>query len=121
MNKDHVFHRHFDAACRLAGMQPNIAFESRAPRTLLAMAEHGHGVAIIPSILRTDRYGLRIAAIVHRGEPVLVRPATYWDKRRPLPRYAEAFCDMLGAHMQEVFQSRGRPASARSQGDRVPQ
>jgi DNA-binding transcriptional LysR family regulator len=103
VDTDHVFRRHFDAACRLAGIQPDIAFESRAPHTLLAMAEHGHGVAIIPSVLRTDSYGLRIAAIVHHGEPLHVRPAIYWDKRRPVPRYAEAFCDMLGAYMQEVF------------------
>jgi DNA-binding transcriptional LysR family regulator len=103
VDTDHVFRRHFDAACRLAGIQPNIAFESRAPHVLLAMAESGHGVAIIPSALRSDRYGLRIAAITYRGEPVRVRPAIYWDRRRPLPRYAEAFCEMLGAYMREVF------------------
>jgi DNA-binding transcriptional LysR family regulator len=122
VDTDHVFRRHFDAACRLASIQPNIAFESRAPHTLLAMAENGHGVAIIPSALRTDRYGLRIAAIVYRGEPVRVRPAIYWDKRRPLPRYAEAFCEMLGAYMQEVFPI-SRPTefgATRRQGDRVP-
>jgi DNA-binding transcriptional LysR family regulator len=44
-----VFRRTFDAACRLAGLEPNIVFESRAPNALLAMAEAGHGVAIIPS------------------------------------------------------------------------
>ncbi|MBK1661934.1 LysR family transcriptional regulator [Paracraurococcus ruber] len=103
VDTDHVFRRHFDAACRLAGIQPNITFESRAPHTLLAMAENGHGVAIIPAALRTDRYNLRITAIVYRGEPVRVQPAIYWDKRRSLPRYAEAFCDMLGAYMREVF------------------
>ena len=30
-----VFRRTFDAACRLAGFQPNIKFESRGPHTLL--------------------------------------------------------------------------------------
>lgn len=103
VDTDHVFRRHFDAACRLAGIQPNIVFQSRAPHALLAMAESGHGVAIIPSVLRTDRKGLRVAAIAYRGEPVRVWPAIYWDRRRPLPRYAVAFCDMLGAYMREVF------------------
>ncbi|HYZ65033.1 MAG TPA: LysR family transcriptional regulator [Acetobacteraceae bacterium] len=103
VDTDHVFRRHFDAACRLAGIQPNIAFESRAPHVLLAMAQSGHGVAIIPSVLRTDRHGLHLATIAHRGEPVRVRPAIYWDRRRPRPRYAEAFCEMLGAYMREVF------------------
>ena len=26
-----------------------------------------------------------------------------WDKRRPLPRYATAYCQMLAEHMREVF------------------
>src|SRR5712671_539014 len=36
----------FDAACRLAGLKPNIFIESRSPQGLLALAEAGHGVAI---------------------------------------------------------------------------
>jgi DNA-binding transcriptional LysR family regulator len=103
LDSEYIFRRHFDAACRLAGIQPNIAYESRTPHTLLAMAESGHGVAIIPSALRADRYNLRVAAIAFRGEPLRERAAIYWDRRRKLPRYAEAFCDMLGAYMREVF------------------
>ena len=45
--------RMFNAACRLARVEPNILLESRAPHTLLALAEAGQGVAIIPSLLRT--------------------------------------------------------------------
>jgi DNA-binding transcriptional LysR family regulator len=103
LDTDYVFRRNFDAACRLAGILPNIAYESRTPHTLLAMAESGHGVAIVPSALRTDRYRLRIAALAYRGEPLRERSAIFWDRRRPLPPYADAFCDMLGAHMREVF------------------
>src|SRR5579859_6480566 len=87
-----VFRRTFDAACRLAGLVPNIKFESRAPHTLLAMAEAGHGVAIIPSALRTHRYLLRIVSVTHRGKPLREPLAIFWDKRRPLPLYATAFC-----------------------------
>ncbi|TPG55720.1 LysR family transcriptional regulator [Roseomonas nepalensis] len=103
LDTDYVFRRNFDGACRLAGLRPNIAYESRTPHTLLAMAESGHGVAIVPSVLRTDRYRLHVAALAYRGEPLRERTAIYWDRRRPLPRYAEAFCDMLGAYMREVF------------------
>jgi DNA-binding transcriptional LysR family regulator len=45
----YIFRRTFDAACRLAKVEPVVAFESRTPHTLLTMAEGGHGVAIIPS------------------------------------------------------------------------
>ena len=62
--------RMFDAACRVARVEPNIALESRSPHTLLALAEAGHGIAIIPSLLRTDRYSLRIARVTHRGKPL---------------------------------------------------
>ena len=54
--------RTFDAACRLAGVKPKILFESRAPHTLLALAQAGHGVAIIPSALQTHRYDLQLFA-----------------------------------------------------------
>ena len=98
-----VFRRTFDAACRLAGFQPNIKFESRGPHTLLAMAAGGHGVAIIPSALRTESYALRIVRVTYRGKPLREPLAVFWDKRRPLPRYATAFCEMLGEHMRQVF------------------
>lgn len=103
LDTSYVFRRHFDAACRLAGLKPNIAHESRTPHTLLAMAESGHGVAIIPSALRTDRRPLRIAAVTYRGKPLRELSTMYWDKRRPLPRYATAFCQMLPEYMREVF------------------
>src|SRR5258705_11402408 len=65
-----VFRRNFDAACRLAGFDPSIRFESRGPHTLLAMAERGHGVAVIPSALRTDRHALRIVGLTYRDNPL---------------------------------------------------
>jgi DNA-binding transcriptional LysR family regulator len=103
LDAEFVFRRTFDAACRLAGLVPNIKFESRAPHTLLAMAEAGYGVAIIPSALRTHRYRLRIVSVTHRGKPLREPLAIFWDKRRPLPRYAAAFCQMFREHMREVF------------------
>ena len=98
-----AFRRNFDAACRLAGFAPSIRFESRGPHTLLAMAEAGHGVAVIPSALRTDRHALRIVGLTYRGKPLREPLAVFWDKRRPLPRYATAFCEMLAEHMRKVF------------------
>jgi DNA-binding transcriptional LysR family regulator len=98
-----IFRRTFDAACRLAGLKPNVRFESQAPHTLLAMAEDGHGIAIIPSTLRTQRYKLRIVGVTYRGKALREPLTMYWDKRRPLPRYAAAFCEMLAEYVREVF------------------
>jgi LysR family nitrogen assimilation transcriptional regulator len=80
------------------------------------MAESGHGVAIIPSPLRTDRYTLQVAALTYRGDALRERAAIYWDRRRPLPRYAVAFCDMFGAYLREVF-----PISRPTKAEKAPQ
>jgi DNA-binding transcriptional LysR family regulator len=66
------------------------------------MAEAGHGVAIIPSALRTHAYRLRIAHVSYRrkvlGEPLHL----LYDIRRPQPAYAAAFCDMLVDHVRRI-------------------
>lgn len=95
--------RHFDAACRVAGFTPNYILECRAPHALLAMAEAGHGVAIIPSALRVHRYTLRRMRVMYRGKPIDEPLAMLWDKRRPLPAYAKVFCEMVAKHLQEAF------------------
>ena len=95
--------RLFNAACRLADVEPTILLESRAPHTLLALAEAGTGVAIIPSVLRTDRYRLKIARVTHRRKPLRDRFVIQWDKRRPMPGYAQNFCVVLAAYMHEVL------------------
>jgi DNA-binding transcriptional LysR family regulator len=93
----------FDAACRVAGFTPNYLLECRSPHALLAMAEAGHGVAIIPSALRVHRYAVRRLRVVYRGEPVDVPLSMFWDKRRPLPRYANVFCEMVAEHVRQAF------------------
>ena len=93
----------FNAACRLAGLKPNIFVESRSPQALLALAEAGHGVAIVPSVLPTHRYRLRVARIMHHGRPLREPWAALWDKRRALPPYARDFCESLATYIREVF------------------
>ena len=100
---DFMVRRAFDAACRLAGITPNIRLASRAPHTVLALAEAGHGVAIIPSQLKADRYNLRIVRITCHGRPLREPLAMLWDRRRPLPRYGVTYCEMLREYAREIF------------------
>src|SRR5947207_14368309 len=95
--------RLFNAACRVADVEPDILLESRAPHTLLALAEAGQGVAVIPSVLRTDRYRLKIARITHRRRLLRDRYVIQWDRRRPMPSYAQNFCAALAEYMREVL------------------
>jgi DNA-binding transcriptional LysR family regulator len=99
----------FDAACRLAGVRPNVFVESAAAHALLALAEAGHGIAIIPSILRTDRRLLHVMRVTHRRQPLEIALAVLRDKRRTLPRCAADFPELLTAHIRELF-PHSRPA-----------
>lgn len=101
--EDFAMRRSFDSACRLAGFTPNYVLECRSPHALLAMAQAGHGVAIIPSALRTDRYVLRTLRVLYRGKPLSEPLVVLYDKRRPLPSYAKVFCDLLAEHAKRVF------------------
>jgi DNA-binding transcriptional LysR family regulator len=99
----------FDAACRLAGLKPDIFIESRSPQGLLALAEAGHGVAIVPSVLPTHRYRLNVVRITHRRRSLSEPTGAHWDKRRALPPYAKDFCEALATHMRQVLPT-PRPA-----------
>jgi DNA-binding transcriptional LysR family regulator len=103
VTSEFVIRRTFDVACRLAGFKPNNLLECRAPHALLAMAEAGHGVAIIPCALRTKPYRLRMLRVTFRGKPINHPLTILSNKRRPLPPYAAAFCEMLTGYVREVF------------------
>jgi DNA-binding transcriptional LysR family regulator len=103
LDSSFVVRKVFDAACRLAKLKPKIFVASHTPHTLLALAEAGHGVAIIPTQLRTRGHDLRIVGVSYRGKPLREQLVIMWDRRRPLPPYAKAYCDMLAEHVREVF------------------
>jgi len=52
----------FDSAYHIVGLKANIQTECHSPHTLLALAEAGHGVAIIPSFVRFNRCTLKCFA-----------------------------------------------------------
>ena len=93
----------FDAACRLEHLDPDVFIESGATPTLIALAEAGHGVAIVPSTVRVDRRKLRVACVSCRNKPLQVELAVIWEKRRPLPHYAAGFFESFAAHLREIF------------------
>ena len=95
--------RAFDAACRAAGVEPNVVFESRTPHTLLAMAEQGHGVAVVPSAVQINRYSLCVARVAHEGKALREPLGLFWDQRRSLPSYGAEFCSMLTTFVRDAF------------------
>jgi DNA-binding transcriptional LysR family regulator len=88
----------FDAACRIAGVDGSVVFESAALNTLAAFAEAGHGVAIVPATFRSKGERVRIARLGLRRKPVTMPLAILWDGNKPLPRFAENFPELFSAH-----------------------
>lgn len=110
LSRSHATRSAFDAACQLANVRPSIFGESASPRALLQMAEAGHAVAVVPSILQRDLGRLRVRAVTYRGDPLLLNLAVLWDRQRMLPRHAQAFSDLLAEHIRELFPSTRRSA-----------
>jgi len=102
--------RTFDAACRLAGLRPNILIESHSPHTLLALAETGNGVAVVPSFVSHHRYTLRTFPITFERKVIREPRSIFWDKRRSLPRFTQHFCEMLA----ETFASTANSHTGRA-------
>lgn len=98
-----VLRKTFNAVCRVAKLKQNILIESRAPHTLLALAEAELGIAIVPSAVRTDRYALCCFHVTYKGNPIRDPLAVVWDKRRALPPYGREFCDLLASHMRQLL------------------
>jgi DNA-binding transcriptional LysR family regulator len=103
----HVQRKTFDAVCRVARVRPNILFEGSSPHSLLSLAEAGHGIAVVPSNVRLHRYDLKAKPLAHESEPLTQPLSIFWDRRRSLPRYAHAFCEMLEKHVRKTFARAG--------------
>jgi DNA-binding transcriptional LysR family regulator len=96
----------FDAACRIAGVDRFVVFESAALNTLAAFAEAGHGIAIVPATFRSKGERVQIARLELRRKPVTMPLAILWDGNKPLPRFAENFPESFSAHVKRSCGSR---------------
>jgi len=92
----------FDAACQVAHIRPHVLLESGAPPTLIALAQAGYGIAIVPSNARIPR-GLRAVPILLRGESIGAWASVSWDPRRFLAPYAEQFVEELVAYCRRAY------------------
>jgi LysR family transcriptional regulator, cyn operon transcriptional activator len=91
-------HGWFEAACQIAHIRPRVLLESVAPQTLIALAQAGHGIAVVPSPVRIPRTGVRVAVVVHRGVPIGRWTVAAWDPQRFLAPYAKQFVEELVRH-----------------------
>jgi LysR family cyn operon transcriptional activator len=92
----------FDTACQVAHLRPRVLLESGAPSTLVALAQAGYGIAIVPSTTRVPRGGVRAVPLLQRGTPIGQWLCVGWDPRRFLAPYAEQFVEELVAHCRRL-------------------
>lgn len=92
----------FDAACQMAHIRPHVFLESGAPPTLVALAQAGYGIAIVPSNSRIPRGGLRAVPILRKSEPIGRWLCIAWDPRRFLAPYGAQFADELAAYARRA-------------------
>jgi DNA-binding transcriptional LysR family regulator len=103
LNRDFGTRQLFDAACRITHLRPRAVLESTEVHSLIALAEAGQGIAVVPSTVRFMSRTIRIMPIVQEGKSLGTWGAVVWDLRRPLPVYAEAFLEELEAYTRRSF------------------
>jgi LysR family cyn operon transcriptional activator len=96
--RDFASREWFDTASQVGHMRPRVLLESGAPSTLVALAQAGYGIAIVPSTVRIPRGGVRAVPLVQRGAPIGRWLGIAWDPRRFLAPFAEQFVEELVAH-----------------------
>jgi DNA-binding transcriptional LysR family regulator len=82
-----------------------VLVESGVPGTLVALAEVGHGVAIIPSNISLQR-AVRCVMVTAHGSPIGRWSSVVWNQHRFLPPYAEDFAAELAAAVARRFPGR---------------
>jgi DNA-binding transcriptional LysR family regulator len=96
----------FDAVCRIARLRPHVVMESGDLHSLVAMAEAGHGVAVVPSTLEVAARRLEMLPILVNQRSLGIWGGVAWDRRRSLPVHAAGFVEELDKHVR-----RGYPGS----------
>jgi LysR family transcriptional regulator, cyn operon transcriptional activator len=93
----------FDAACRVAQIRPRVLLESAAPHTVIALAEPGYGIAVVPSNVHIARGSVRAVPLVHRGASIGRWVVAAWDPQRFLAPYAQRFIEELVSFVQRDY------------------
>ncbi len=79
-------------------MRPHVLLESGTPSTLVASAQAGYGLAIVPSTVRIPRNRVRVVPLVQSGTPIGRWLGIAWDPRRFLAAFADQFIEELVAY-----------------------
>jgi LysR family transcriptional regulator, cyn operon transcriptional activator len=106
LGRDFQTREWFDQACQAAHFEPSVRLESQSPQSLVALAEAGHGIAIVPSAVRLDASRVAIAGMLDGGQPLASWAHAVWDSRRYLPTYARGFIGVIEDYAKTSYPGR---------------
>jgi DNA-binding transcriptional LysR family regulator len=93
----------FDKACHAARFEPSVRLESRSPQSLVALAEGGHGIAVVPSAVRLDPSRVAIVGMLDGSQPLGSWSYAVWDARRYLPTHARGFIKVVQEYAKTSY------------------
>ncbi len=96
----------FDSACDVAHIDPRVVLESGAPHTLVALAQAGYGVAVVPSTTPLLHRSVRGVPLLLHGASVGRWSVIAWNPQRFLAPYAERFIAELVDHVRSAYPGR---------------
>jgi DNA-binding transcriptional LysR family regulator len=111
----------FNAGCETIGVRPLIRMEAAAAQTLVAAAQAGYGVAIVPSVVSMSKRLVKTLPLLAAGKSLGRWLAIAWNAERSQPSYLAEFAEVLAEAMTRDYPGREyrfapdiqRPRSAR--------
>jgi DNA-binding transcriptional LysR family regulator len=96
----------FDAGCETIGIRPLIRMEAAAAQTLVAAAQAGYGVAVVPSVLIMNKRNVKALPILASGRSLGRWLAIAWNAQRAQPSYLTEFVDLLAGASRRDYPGR---------------
>lgn len=93
----------FEEACRAAHFQPDVLVESRSPQSLVALAQAGQGMVIVPSVVKLDLSRIALAGLDHDRRPLGLWTRVAWDSRHYPPSYASEFVEGPARYLKRSY------------------
>jgi DNA-binding transcriptional LysR family regulator len=93
----------FDAGCETIGVRPAIRMEAGAVQSLIAAAQGGYGVAVVPSVLSMDKRRVKALPVLVDGKSLGRWLAVTWNAQRAQPPYVVEFANLLAGALSHKY------------------
>jgi DNA-binding transcriptional LysR family regulator len=93
----------FDAGCETIGVRPVIRMEAAAAQSLVAAAQAGYGVAVVPSVLSMNMRRAKALPVLVAGKSLGRWLAVTWNAQRAQLPYVAEFADLLAGALSHHY------------------